>query len=112
MSNSVSQRVRDNVLPFSVEELDVEIALKRYLRGCKDGQEVYGHLGNLDRNTDQITDQVNKQVIINDRLIKGINNVTTSLRQTQKRVESAMNVLGLQATKPIAEAMVLQSAVV
>ena len=35
MNNSVSQPVRDNVPPFSEEELDVEIALKRYLRGCE-----------------------------------------------------------------------------
>ena len=35
MSNSLSQVVTDNVLPFSGEELDVEIALKRYLRRCE-----------------------------------------------------------------------------
>ena len=34
MNNSVCQRVRDNVPSFSEEELDVRIALKRYLRGC------------------------------------------------------------------------------
>ena len=33
MSNSVSQRVRDNMPPFSGNELEVETALKRYLRG-------------------------------------------------------------------------------
>ena len=34
VNSTVSQRVRDNVAPFSGEELDVEIALKRYLREC------------------------------------------------------------------------------
>ena len=34
MSKSVLQRVRENVPPFSREELEVETALKRYLRRC------------------------------------------------------------------------------
>ena len=39
MNTSVSQRVRDNVPPFSGEEVDVETALKRYLRGCEISRE-------------------------------------------------------------------------
>ena len=35
MIGSVSQRIRYNVPPFSGEELDVEIALKRYLKRCE-----------------------------------------------------------------------------
>ena len=67
----------------------------------EDADEIYGHLDNLDRNGGQINDQVNKHVVINEGLIKGIINITESLRQTQEKEEKSINVLGTQTTRAL-----------
>ena len=73
----------------------------------EDANEVYGHLDNLDKNTGQMNDQINKQVVINEGLIKGMKNVSESLRQTQEKVEKSINVLGTQTTRALSIAEVM-----
>ena len=69
--------------------------------GSEDVDEIYGHLENLDKNTGQINNQVNKQIVINEGLIKGVKNVKESLRQTQEKVEKSINIFGTQTTRSL-----------
>lgn len=49
-----------------------------------DAQVIFKHLDNLDKNSMQITDQLNKQVIINNNIIKNINETIKHVNDQQK----------------------------
>lgn len=59
----------------------------KFLSGTMDDEdatEIYNHLENLDHNTKNTVDQLNKQVIINNNLIKNVEEINKHLNKQQK----------------------------
>lgn len=56
-----------------------------------DAEEIYSHLKNLEQNTRQLTDETNSQVMINNNLIKGLNDVTEHFNEQQTLLTDKFN---------------------
>lgn len=67
----------------------------------EDSEEIYKHLENLDTNSKQLIDQVNKQVIINDNLIKTLTDMANSVNEQQTKIRSYLSRLENETSKII-----------
>ena len=54
----------------------------------EDADEIYSHLANLDQNGKQMTDEINKQIVINNNLIKNINKISEHVNSQQSDLNS------------------------
>jgi hypothetical protein len=58
-----------------------------------DAEEIFNHLDNLDKNTKNLYVQVNKQVSINDKLIKNLDIVVDHVNAGQEIVNKTLNTI-------------------
>lgn len=65
----------------------------------EDAAEIYKHLENLDLNSKQIIEQSNKQIAINDNLIKSVNEISEHVNSEKRLIEDYLSRITNQTTK-------------